>query len=98
MSQVRLLQAALARAQAVDSCAEQGCQLVSADHALRARADADGSAHAVPWRGEDWDHPAVQTLRAAVTGHADELDRLRAENALLRRWVGDHLDIGEPGE
>ena len=98
MNQVELLRAALARAQAVHSCAEKGCQLVSAGHAARARVDADAGRRAAPWRNEEWDQPAVQTLRATVTGHADELDRLREENALLRRWVTAGLNISEPGE
>jgi hypothetical protein len=98
VNQVALLQAALERAESVNSCAEQGCQLVSAGHAAREGAAADASGWAVPWRSEEWDHPAVQALRATVTGQAEELDRLREENALVRRWAAERLNIGEPGE
>lgn len=96
--QVALLQAALARIQPDDPCAEQGCRLTSDEYIARARAHAEAPGRAVPWRSEEWDHPAVKTLRATVTGHANELDRLREENALLRGWVTDRLNISETGE
>lgn len=49
-----------------------------------------------PWRGADWEHPAVRVLRARVSAQADELDRLRQENGLLRRWIAKRVDTDEP--
>jgi hypothetical protein len=43
----------------------------------------------------EWEHPVVRMLRCTVTEQADELDRVRHENGLLRRWAGQRLNGGE---
>ncbi len=89
-------QVAVAFAEARDAvCAEQGCQLTrhaAAGHALRQ--DEQGAA-VMPWRGAEWEHPTVRALRTRVSEQARELDRLREENVLLRRWVSRHVDAAD---
>jgi hypothetical protein len=97
--QVRRLQSALEQAQAGDVCARQGCRLERAMAAGDAQRQGDHDAGVAPWRGSEWQHPTFRALRARVSEQADELDRLREENGLMRRWVDQHQHTpGEAGE
>jgi len=91
-----MLQAALERAQAGDVCAQQGCRLQQATVTRQSRQPGESGVDIAPWRGTDWEHPAVRVLRARVSAQADELDRLRQENGLLRRWISKRVDTDEP--
>lgn len=48
-----------------------------------------------PWRDTEWEHPTVRALRTRVVEQAGEMDRLRAENGLLRRWISQRVDGAE---
>lgn len=96
LRQVLALQAALERAHAGQAYAAQGCQLADVNAATRARQQADQAAQLAPWRGAKWEHPAFRTLRVKVPEQADELNRLRQENGLLRRRASQRRNGGEP--
>jgi ribosomal protein S27AE len=89
-ARVRALQAALEVAQSAGVCAQQGCRLLTHHQAKEAIGEGEERAAISPWRDGEWDHPSVQRLRARLSEQAEELDRLREENALLRRWVSEH--------
>jgi hypothetical protein len=91
-----MLQAALERAQAGDVCAQQGCRLQQATDTRQFGQPGDSGVDVAPWRDAEWEHPAVRVLRARVSAQADELDRLRQENGLLRRWIAKRVDTDEP--
>jgi hypothetical protein len=76
-------------------CAWQGCQLTRHAAAGHAHRQDEHAAVVVPWRGVEWEHPTVCVLRARVSEQARELDRLREENGLLRRWVSRHVDVAD---
>lgn len=88
------LQAALEQAHAANVCAQQGCQLGAVAHTAQARNEVEYAGRVTPWRTAEWQEPTARLLRAKLTQQADELDRLRQENGLLRRWVSDHFDVG----
>jgi len=92
------LQAALEREQAKGICACNGCRLDEAAAAGVARRQSEHNAQVAPWRDPEWEHPTVRALRARLTEQADELDRLRQANGLLRRWVSRHVEPEAPGE
>jgi hypothetical protein len=98
VQQVRTLQATWERAQGSDACAHNGCRLVRTTAADQARRQGDYDAQVSPWRRPEWEHPMVRTLRAKLTAQSAELDRLRKENGLLRRWVSAHVGQGKPGK
>ncbi len=84
---MRALQAALKAAQLEGVCAQHGCRLLADQQAREAIGEGEERAAVSPWRYGEWNHPWVQRVRARLSEQAEELDRLREENALLRRWV-----------
>jgi hypothetical protein len=87
---MQALQAALEAEQLERVCAQQGCRLLADHQATEAIGQGAKRAETSPWRHGEWDHPSVRRLRARLSEQAAELDRLREENALLRRWVREH--------
>lgn len=86
------LQAALTEAQEGDVCAQRGCQLTPLDAAEQTRGQGERGAAVAPWRDSGWEHPTVRALRTRVVEQAGEIDRLRVENGLLRRWISQRVD------
>jgi hypothetical protein len=97
VEQVRTLQAALGQAQVNDVCAHHGCRREWTTAGRQLQRQGDHDAEVAPWRDPDWEHPVVQRLRTRVSEQAAELDRLREENGLLRRWVGERASLQVPG-
>jgi hypothetical protein len=84
--QVELLRDALQAAQADNLCASAGCRLAREAGTDRSSCAA-GSA---PWRDPDWNSTPARELRQRLTRALQDVDRLRDENALLRRWIVEH--------
>ena len=83
---------ALEFAQAGDVCARNGCRVTWTIAAEQARRQDVCDAQVAPWRHPEWNDSMVRELRTKLTEQAAELDRLREENGLLRRWVSRHVD------
>jgi hypothetical protein len=87
--QVEQLRTALLAAQSSNLCAAAGCQNRTAQSA--GIGDVDLGVPAVPWRSPEWNDHQVRTLRARLTTTTQELERLREENGLMRRWIHERL-------
>lgn len=94
--QVTALQEALERSERVNVCAHHGCQVDAIVQTTRAGEASTHRRELAPWRSAEWMEPANRILRAKITEQADELDRLRQENGLMRRWISEHSDIRSP--
>jgi hypothetical protein len=82
--QVVQLRTALQTAHDDNICAMAGCQQLPVAHL-----DAY-TAKPIAWRDPDWNSAAARALRTKLTRTLNEVERLRDENTLLRRWILQH--------
>jgi hypothetical protein len=85
--QVAQLRAALQSVQDDGICSTAGCQQLPPPRQKTATAAALGV-----WRDPDWNGAAARTLRTTLTQTLQEVERLRDENTLMRRWITEHRD------
>ena len=92
--QVEVLRNALQAAQGDNLCASAGCQLARAADTNRS-SSAPGAA---PWRDPDWNSTPARELRQRLTRALQDVDRLRDENVLMRRWIMEHRTDHTPNK
>jgi hypothetical protein len=92
-TQVKDLHRALRETQQDNLCASAGCQNATPIRAGHADHAPDRQRQAAPWRGPEWNDPAVRALREQLTNASHEIDRLRDENRLMRRWIHQRLEV-----